>query len=257
MKLPLFTGLIMLAVVIPLAADDSIEVRPGPGVGANLEPFHAHYRERLLNPDDQSRGQERTTRLEEIRLRGQEGLRFGITMLGQEATVYDEIQMLRDSLEPVMRFVSALTILHQIEVFDGDSMRGYRLAKDASAAEPLSISPDGSRFAGGVVGLILAGLELGEGMEIDLPVFSTDLGPEMANAISRVRVLGRERVEAAARSWETWVIEVEHLDHSGKSIELPDGSPLPKSKHWVSAKAPYGIRAQYRADRVLELVEVR
>jgi hypothetical protein len=249
------TSIALLAAltVHPGVAGESVPItlRPGDAAvgGAALEPFYARYRE--------AAGRERTTRLERLQLRGEKALRLGITMLGTEASVYDEIQMLSGSLEPVMRIVSALTILHQIEVFDGASMKGFRVAKDGSAAEELAIQPDGVRFAGGTVGLVLADMDLSEGMQIDLPVFSTDMGPEMANLTTRVRVGARETLDAAGRQWDVWVVEVEQLTEAGEPLMLPNGQPMPRAKMWLGSEPPYTVRAQWAPGAVMELVEVR
>lgn len=253
----LLTGLVVLPAVAAESAP--ITLRPGDaGVeGSGLEPFHARYREVALAEGAASSGRERTTRLERLQLRGEEALRFGITMLGSEASVYDEIQMLSGSLEPVTRFVSALTILHQIEVFEGASMKGFRIAKDGSAAEAVAAQPDGVRFAGGTVGLILAGMTLSEGMEIDLPVFSSDMGPEMANLTTRVRVKAKERLEAAGRHWDVWAVEVEQLTAAGEPLLLPNGAPMPRAKMWLGSEPPYAIRAQWAPGTAMELIEVR
>ena len=253
----LILTLAFLVLAGPLQAADTITLAPGAETdGSHLRPFYAHYEEVALTEGAPAAGPRRTTRLERIRLRGEDGLRFGITMLGQEATVYDEIQMMASTLEPVMRFVSALTMLHRLEVYDGGEMSGYQVAADGSAAQPLGMSPDGVRFPGGVAALVLAGRELTEGMTIDLPVFSSDMGPEMANLTTRLRVLGQERIDAAGRSWDTWVVEAEQLDGAGEALKMPDGTPMPRSKQWVSADAPYGIRSQWRPGVATQLVAV-
>ncbi len=254
----IWTAALFVATLAPGVFAEAIELRPGQGVdGSALEPYVAHYKELPTDATQAGSGRERSTRLERIRVGGNDAWRLGITMLGQEGTVYDEVQMMADTFEPVMRYVSALTLLHQVEVYAADGMKGYRVANDGSSAQPLDIQPDGKRFGGPVAPLVLAGRALESGMTFDLPTFSTDMGPDGANLVSRVRVLGRETVEAAGRSWSTWVIETELLDAGGEPLKLPNGVAMPRSKNWIASEPPYGIRSQWSPASVVELVEVR
>ena len=224
--------------------------------GKGLEPFVARYQELSLDQPAKPNGRERSTRLDKLVVRGQEAVRFGITMIGREASVYDEIQMLSDGLVPVMRIVSAPTILHKIEVFEGGTMKGIQITKDASAAESMTIQPKGPRFSGGTADLILSTLQLEKGMQIEIPTFSSDMGEAMANLITRATVNSKTTLQAANRSWDVWIVDLEQLDESGKPLELPNGASLPKARIWLSDQAPYTIRTEWRPGMAIELIEV-
>ena len=180
-----------------------------------------------------------------------------MTLIGRQDTMYDELLLERESLAPVMRIVSSLAILHQVEVFADGAVKGTTLAKDGSAATPLELKVDGSRFHGGSLSLVLAGLPLKPGFEATFPVFSSDMGAQGANMLQRARVTGRERVSAAGREFDTWVVEIETLDAAGKPLVLPNGQSLPKATQWLAGRPPYMIRSQWGPAQRVELVELR
>lgn len=237
-----------------VAAAQTPTLRPGDEAvsGADLVPYYARYSEHLANG---APPRERLVILQEASYPGGDGLRLLVAMRGAKATVYDEVQLLRAHLEPILRSVSALTLLHQLEVIDGSEVHGYRIAKDGSTGEPFELTMEGRRFYGGTVGLVLAGQTLSLGSVSRLAVFSSDLGPAEANLVTEIRVRGRERLEAAGRAFETWKVESRNLDTAGRPLTLADGSELPSTTLWIAREPPYVIRSQWGTDHVVEVVD--
>lgn len=239
------------------SAEESLAVAPGAEIltPETLEPFHARYRETVTIKGQPSRQSERFVHLQTARYPRGEGLRYVTSMVGQD-TVYDEVRLLRGSLEPLVRHVSAASLMHRVEVFDEGTVRGVTTLVDGSAAEPAEVAMEGQRFDGGSIDLVLASLPLEEGMNLRLSLFSSDMGAERANLLAEVRVTGTEMLKMAGVSYYTKMVEVRTLDAKGKPLELPGGIRLPVVKKWIAPQAPYVVRTLWGPNHEVALVDV-
>lgn len=235
------------------------ERRLSPGsedlAAATLVPFTARYQETIPAPDGSSRSQKRIVHLQEASFRGGEGLRYLTTMLGEGWTVSDEVQVERQTLRPVVRWVSALTLAHRLEVFTGDTVRSVRMSKDGDEAETSEMALGGPRFEAASLDLVLARVAKHEGLELELPVFSSDMGP-MARLTIRARVVRKESLHLAGRTFPTYKIEIRMADEAGEPLAGPGGVPFPVATKWVSPEPPYVVRADWGPGHRVELVEV-
>jgi len=234
---------------IPVVApgDDGLD-------GSFLEAFQARYAQKMVMGEESQDAGFRTIALVDARYPAGEGVRLMTTMVGQ-ATVSDEVQMLRAGFAPVARIVSSVQVMHQVQVYSEGKVQGYQIAKDGSEAQPIEIEIDGNRFDGASVDLVLTALPLSEGYRARLPVLSTDFGPELANLWCEVTVKGKESVEAAGRTYEAWIVEKAFLDGEQKPLEI-QGQPMPTFTSWIASEPPYVVKANFGPMQV-ELVELQ
>lgn len=234
-----------------------ITVRPGDArlSQKHLEPFHARYREVVAVEGQSPRRSERFVHLQTARYPQGEGLRHVTSMVGSD-TVYDEVRLLRDTLAPLVRHVSAASMMHRVEVFGEGLVRGVTTQADGSAAQPAEVTMDGKRFDGGSLDLVLARLPLEDGMVLRIPLFSSDMGAAHANLLAEVRVIGQETLDVAGTPRTARLVEVHTLDAEGNPLELPGGMRLPVAKKWLVAEAPYVLRTRWRPGHEMTLVDL-
>lgn len=241
-----------LSLVVSMAGPAMSEeqvIRPGhEGFdGSRLEPFEARY-EVIIGGEVR---RHRRSHLQEAAASGEAGMRFTKTMESGE-TMVDQVQFLRASHRPVTHNVVSVEHSHQIEVWDGNTIRGFRIDPDGSAAEKMEVETDGERFAGAQFPLMLVALPLAKGDELDIPMVVTMLGTERANVMASLVVKDREEVAAkTGKTYSAWVIESKLLDAEGQAIR-------PATTIWLADEPPYVIRTDTGGGRMVqELVEVR
>ena len=249
-------GALVILVSVPLPASER-RLEPGAEslAAPALEPFTARFRETMSLPDGTSRSQKRIVHLQEAHFPSGEGLRYLTTLLGEGWTVSDEIQVERQTLRPVLRWVSALTLTHRLEIFTNDRVRSVRMSKDGAEVERSELPLEGPRFEAASLDLVLARVAKQEGLVLEVPVYSSDMGP-MAHLTARARVVGQEPLELAGRTFSTYKVEIRMVDGAGEPLQGPGGAPFPVIAKWISARPPYVVRADFGPGHRVELEEV-
>ena len=252
------SAVVLLALAPCVVAQDAAAVptlAPGDeGVdGSTLEPFFARYSQTLVMGDQSQPAGHRTVVLSDANYPGGPGFKLTTTMIGP-ATVSDENQFLAASFQPVARLVSSLSVMHQVQVFSEGKCQGYQVAKDGTSGEAIDMAVEGARFDGGNLDLVIAKLPLAEGYRVQLPVFSSDFGPQLANLWSDVAVKGKESVTVGGETYEAWVVEKTILDPSKKPLEM-QGQAMPTFVSWLIAEAPYVVKTSMGPMQV-ELTQV-
>lgn len=242
-------ALTLMVLLFGVAQADPRVLRPGDEEldGSKLQPFEARY-DLALFGEVQA---QRKIRLHEAKVSGESGLFLTKTMEHAE-TMLDEVQFVRSSQRPVTHSIVSVEHAHHVEVWDGTTVRGFRIEADGSAAEKIEIPSDGERFAGTQYPLMLASFPLAKGQALEIPLVVSMLGAERANTTAKLVVKGREDLEAKnGRKYSTWVIDSNLVDAEGNPVRPP-------TTYWLADEAPYIIKSDTGGGRMVqELVEAR
>ena len=205
-----------------------------------MTPFVAHY-------EDLTQGQRtglRVVTLEQANYPQGPGWRLVVSLLGGD-TVYDEFRFLAKDFSSQIRFVSCGSLVHSVEVYKEDGIRGIKVDGGGQNPEELQLTMEGRRFPNGVVAFLLSRLSLQRGQTYLVPVFSSDMGPDRANLYQKIEVMGREKLKAKnGKTFDTWLIQKTMLDQQQQPLTI-GGKPFPVVKSWITGAAPYTIRTDY------------
>ncbi len=250
---------ILLIAMLPICASWAMDQRliePGEQVadGQSLRPFLARYKEILVVDGQRKSLGIRYNDLQEANYPSGKGFRWTVSMLRGD-TVYDELRFLRRGFEPVMRVVSARSLIHQFEVYGTKKVAGVKVDGAGADPQPLSLTVHGKRFPAGVITFLLSQMPPREGFSAVFPIFSSDMGADGANIFEKVVVLGKERLLAGnGVEYDSWVLQRQFLDHDFQPLQF-GGREMPPYKMWLSEEPPYQIRTE-RGNGTLELMDV-
>ncbi|MEM7353303.1 MAG: hypothetical protein AAF657_21080 [Acidobacteriota bacterium] len=239
-------GLLALGMCSPAFAEAAV-LRPGSKElnTSRLQPFQAIYDVRV---EGAVRGQQ-GKQLSETTLLDAAGLRY-VSTVTHGSTAVEEVQLMKESLQPVVRNVTFLPMGVRVEFWQDAELKGFDIDREGSQAESITIPVDGSRFDFASSFLVLASLPLAEGFEAKIPMIISDLGPERANVVRAIKVRGQEKITLRNGAvYSTWVVDSKVADPSGEAV-------FPPQKYWISDRPPYLIRFDL-GPRRSELAEVK
>ncbi|MDA8019847.1 MAG: hypothetical protein MPN21_20590 [Thermoanaerobaculia bacterium] len=243
-------GLLLLVLTAVAAAAPSREAvadspaRWAPGQeglsAGDLRPFRATFQQTAGGAE----AGRRTVSLE--RELGPDGISWHyVIAIETSATVHDELTFLQADFQPRLRRVSLPGRLQRVEVWRDFESAVVAVMNGAGDVEQHEIAAAGPRFPSAALDLMTALHGLGDATATrKVPVYSSDFGP--AGDLWIESVLGdSEEIEAVGRTFRVRQVKETVLDAAGEPLTMPDGSPFPAFRKWLTPEPPYLVKAEY------------